>query len=41
MVIQKQDSFKDLGVTFQADLSFKNHIAGDDVQSSFKASKRR
>jgi len=22
MVIQKQDSFKDLGVTFQADLSF-------------------
>ena len=27
MVIQKQDSFKDLGVTFQADLSFKNHIA--------------
>jgi len=27
MVIQKQDSFKDLGVTFQADLSSKNHIA--------------
>jgi len=27
MVIQKQDSFKDLGVTFQSDLSFKNHIA--------------
>jgi len=27
MVIQKQDLFKDLGVTFQADLSFKNRIA--------------
>jgi len=27
MVIQKQKSFKDLGVTFQADLTFKNHIA--------------
>jgi len=25
--IKKQDSFKNLGVTFQADLSFKNHIA--------------
>ena len=27
MVVQKQDLFKDLGVTFQADLSFKNRIA--------------
>ena len=26
-MLQKQDSFKDLGVTFQSDLSFKNHIA--------------
>ena len=33
MVIQKQDSFKDLGVTFQADLSFKNHIA-DKINGS-------
>jgi len=24
---KKQDSYKDVGVTFQADLSFKNHIA--------------
>jgi len=27
VVVQKQDSFKDLGVKFQADLSFKNHTA--------------
>jgi len=25
-ILQKKDSFKDLGITFQSDLSFKNHI---------------
>jgi len=34
MVIQKQGSFKDLGVTFQAELSFKNHTADNIIKAN-------